>query len=77
MDFEKVFNSVYGDGLWGILRQYVVFDKLIRMITVLYDGFKCSVLHEGKFSSFLDIESGVKRGCLLSSCFSSSSSIGC
>ena len=34
--------------------------NLIRMIRVLYDGFKCSV------SSFFAIEWSVKQGCLLS-----------
>ena len=27
--------------------------------------FKCTALHEGKFTSFFAVESGVKQGCLL------------
>ena len=32
----------------------------------MYDGFKCTVFHKGKFLSFFDVELGVKQGCLLS-----------
>ena len=64
--FVKAFDSVYREALWGILREYGVPEKLIRMIKIMYDGFKCTVLHEGKFTSFFAVESGVKQGCLLS-----------
>ena len=49
-----------------ILREYGVPEKMVRLIKATYDGFKCTVLHEGEFSSYFTVESGVKQGCLLS-----------
>jgi hypothetical protein len=66
VDFEKAFDSVFRGALWGILREYGVPEKIIKMIRVLYDGFVCGVLHNGKTSPFFAIETGVKQGCLLS-----------
>jgi hypothetical protein len=66
MDFEKVFDSVFWEALWGILKEYGVLEKLISMIRVLCDGFICGVIHNGKTSLFFAIETGVKQGCLLS-----------
>ena len=57
---------MYCEALWGILRVYGVPNKIIRLIKMLYDGFVCAVLHQGKFSRILPVESGVKQGCLLS-----------
>ena len=39
---------------------------MITLIRLLYDGFECAVLHEGKFSNYFAVETGVKQGCLLS-----------
>ena len=35
--FVKAFDSVYREALWGILREYGVPEKLIRMIKIMYD----------------------------------------
>ena len=66
VDFEKAFDCVFREGLWMILREYGVPEKMVRLIRATYDGFKCAVLHEGELSSFFAVESGVKQGCLLS-----------
>ena len=62
VDFEKAFDSVFRESLWGILGEY----GIICMIKVLYEGFRCSVIHDGKLSPFFAVETGVKQGCLLS-----------
>jgi hypothetical protein len=59
VDFEKAFDRVFREALRGVLGEYVVLEKMIKMIRILYDGF------EGKLSTYLEIESGVKQGCLL------------
>ena len=39
---------------------------MVRLIKMLYDGFRCVVLYEKKYSRFFAVESGVKQGYLLS-----------
>ena len=50
-DFENVFDSVFHQALWDILREYCILEKMIRLIKALYLGFKCAVLHEEKTSN--------------------------
>ena len=65
-DFAKVFDSVLRTTLWDILREYGIPKKIVTMIRILYNGFMCAVLHEGKLSPCFAVETGVKQGCLLS-----------
>ena len=46
-DFTKAFNLVAREVLWGIMGQYGVPEKLVKMIRALYVGFECVVIHEG------------------------------
>ena len=55
-DFEKAFDSVYREALWGILREYGIPDKLIRLIMAIYNGFRYAVFHDGKYSSFFAVK---------------------
>jgi hypothetical protein len=32
----------------------------------MYDDFKCKILHEGKFTDYIEITNGVRQGCILS-----------
>ena len=66
IDFEKAFDSVYRPALWDILRHYGIPEKMVKLIRVMYEGFECAVVHEGKLSPYFAIETGVKQGCLLS-----------
>jgi len=45
--------------LYGIPR------KIIQIIKILYDGFKCKISHEGKLSDFIEVRNGVRQGCIL------------
>jgi hypothetical protein len=42
------------------------YTKIIQIIQILYDGFKCKISHEGKLSEFIEIRNGVRHGCILS-----------
>ena len=66
VDFEKAFDSVFREALWGIMKEYGMPEKMITMIKALYEGFECAVIHEGKLSTYFQVETGVKQGCLLS-----------
>jgi len=41
-------------------------NKIIQIIKILYDGYKCKFSHEGKFSDTLEFRNGVRQGCILS-----------
>ena len=55
IDFEKAFDSIHRESLWKILRIYGLPEKLIKMIRILYDGFKCCVMHNGEESPWFDV----------------------
>jgi hypothetical protein len=48
------------------MKEYGVPEKMIQLIKALYEGFECAVIHEGKLSAYIQVEAGVKQGCLLS-----------
>ena len=66
IDFQKAFDSVDHQVLWGILAHYGIPQKLISMIQQLYDGFTCQVIHGGTTTEPFPVTTGVRQGCLLS-----------
>ena len=49
-----------------MLQEYGIPRKIIQIIKILYDGFKCKISHEGKLSDFIEVRNGVRQGCILS-----------
>jgi len=49
-----------------VLQEYDIPRKIIEINKILYDGFKCKISHEGKFSDFIEVRNGVRQGCILS-----------
>ena len=47
IDFENVFNSVKTEIMWLMLHEYGIPQKIIQIIKILYDEFKCKMSHEG------------------------------
>jgi hypothetical protein len=47
--------------------EYGIPRKIIQIINILYDRFKCKISHEGKLSVFTEVRNGVRQGCILSS----------
>jgi len=66
IDYEKAFDSVKREIMWLILQEYGIPRKIIQIIKILSDGFKCKISHEGKFSDFIEVRNGVRQGCMLS-----------
>jgi len=46
VDFEKAFDSVHRNGLWMIMNQYGIPQKIINIVKALYDGIECAVVEE-------------------------------
>jgi hypothetical protein len=66
IDSEKEFDSVKREVMWLTLQEYSIPRKIIQIITILYDRFKCKISHEGKLSEFIEVRNGVRQGCILS-----------
>ena len=45
---------------------YGIPGKLITMVKLFYNTFMCSVEHDGRYSQWFVIESGVRQGCVMS-----------
>jgi Reverse transcriptase (RNA-dependent DNA polymerase)/Domain of unknown function (DUF6451) len=66
VDYQVAFDSLDRDCIWIALKNRGVPDKIIRVIQKLYSGFRCRVLHDGKYSEPFSTASGVRQGCMLS-----------
>ena len=64
--FKKAFDSVHRNGLWMIMNQYGIPQKIINIVKVLYDGFECAVVEEDATSEWFELTTGVKQGCTMS-----------
>jgi len=66
IDFEKVFDSMKREIMWLTLQENGIQRKIIQIIKILYDGFKCKISNEGKLSDITEVRNGVRQGCILS-----------
>ena len=66
IDFENAFDSVTREIMWLTLQEYGIPRKIIHIIKILYDGFKCKISHEGELSDFIEVRNGIRQGCILS-----------
>jgi len=48
------------------VQSYGIPWKIIQIIKIFYDGFKCKISHEEKLSDFIEFRNGVRQGCILS-----------
>ena len=66
VDFEKAFDSIHRESLWVIMAKYGIPEKIVKMVRVFYDDFKCAVEDQGETCEWFDIKTGVKQGCNMS-----------
>ena len=66
IDYSKAFDSVDRSCLWKIMAHYGIPDKLISLIKKMYSESGGQILLKGRLSTFFEIVSGVRQGCLLS-----------
>ena len=66
INFEKEFGSVKREIMWLTLQEYGIPRRIIHIIKILFDGFKCKIFHEGELSDFVEVRNGVTQGCILS-----------
>ena len=66
IDYKKAFDSLDRKSLWKICRHYGIPEKIINIIKAIYDKGGGNVMYKGKLSTFFEILTGVRQGCLLS-----------
>ncbi|VDO15268.1 unnamed protein product [Brugia timori] len=66
IDYEKAFDRLNHENLWGALRRKGVPDKIVNLIEAQYEAFTCRVLHNGALSDPIRVVAGVRQGCILS-----------
>ena len=59
-------NFIHRESLWKILRYNGLPQKIINLVTALYNDFHCKVIHDGALTDSFLVNSGLKQGCLLS-----------
>ena len=66
IDFERAFDSLDRNLMWKILETYGIPNKFIKIIKSLYKGYAVHIEHNGKLSEPVEINTGVRQGCILS-----------
>ena len=63
VDYRKAFDSVRRNNLWKILLSSA---KIISIMKTFYEHFECSVIMGNDLSEWFSVQSGVRKGCIIS-----------
>lgn len=66
LDVRKAFDRVFRDGLWYKLYEEGVQGKMWRVLRNIYRKVESCVLVGGELSDWINVETGVRQGCVLS-----------
>ena len=66
IDFRKVFDSVWREGLWKVMRFYGYPEKIVRLLKNLYKETFSAVRVEGYLTDWFRTLICVLHGCVLS-----------
>jgi len=66
VDVEKPFDSIHLESLWVIMAKYGIPEKIVKLVRVFYDDFKCAVEDQGETCEGFEFKTGVRQGCHLS-----------
>ncbi|KAL9977341.1 hypothetical protein ACROYT_G014733 [Oculina patagonica] len=66
VDFSKAFDCIIRERLWDIMGQYGIPDIFIRTFKALYHQSSSCVTEGGRYSSWFEVKSGVRQGCVMS-----------
>ena len=66
IDLRKAFDSIHRPALWKIHQQYGLPTKIVTVIQKLYEESSSAVRVNGDTSSWFQVETGVRQGCILS-----------
>ena len=66
VDFSKAFDCIIRERLWDIMGKYGIPDIFIRTFKALYHQSSSCVTEGGRYSSWFEVKSGVRQGCVMS-----------
>jgi sorting nexin-29 len=66
IDFRQAYDSIHRPSMWGILSEFDIPAKLIRVIKRCYENNLCKVRVGGRNTEVFGVEGGLKQGCALS-----------
>ncbi|KAL9950689.1 hypothetical protein ACROYT_G043228 [Oculina patagonica] len=66
VDFSKAFDCIIRQRLWDIMGQYGIPDIFIRTFKALYHQSSSCVTEGGRYSSWFEVKSGMRQGCVMS-----------
>jgi len=66
IDFEKAFDCIEWDFIYSALEAFGFPHIFIKWVKVLYNNISSCVINNGKFTTFFDLQRGVRQGCPLS-----------
>lgn len=66
VDFEKAFDSLNREAIWGVMKQYGVPGKIVKLLKALDEDFSFQVEHQSELSETFPAETAVWQRCLLS-----------
>ena len=62
IDFRKAFDSIYHQSMFKILEAYGIPKRLVKAISLVYEGLKAKVLSPDGDTDYFDIHQGVMQG---------------
>jgi hypothetical protein len=66
IEFEKAFDTINREAMWKVVKRYGVPTQIVNLIQGTYRGYACRVVHEGRVSEPISVQTGVRQGCILS-----------
>ena len=69
IDFEKAFDYIHRESMWANMKKYRIPEKIIRLVKIFYEHFKCAVEDQREMYEWFDIKTGVKQECNMSGFF--------
>ena len=62
IDSENAFDYIHRESMWAIMKKYRLPEKIIRMVKIFYEHFKCAVQDQREIYEGFDFKTGVKQG---------------
>ena len=66
IDLKAAYGTVPRSRLWKVCQEYSVSKKLSRPFQALYASTKSAFRVDGELTDWLDVNTGLRQGCLLS-----------
>ena len=66
VDFKCAYDGINRQKMWSKLHTIGIHGQFLQTLKSLYEGVKCAVKINGHMTEWLNVQTGLKQGCLLS-----------